>query len=200
MRQSSYQRPDYYSKQAKQVGFAARSAFKLAEIQQRWQLFRPGMHVLDLGCAPGSWCQYVSEQVGPTGRVLGIDLQAVTAPMPAWVELIQADMNQCPLPAGPWHAILSDMAPKTTGDRMLDTLRSLQLAEGALAWMEQLLQSKGAGVIKVLEGKGFASFCQAMRNCFTQVTLLRPKATRSQSCEIFVIGRGFLGKNNSTTT
>lgn len=182
--------PDHFARRARRTGLAARSVFKLEEMDRRWRLLRAGDAVLDLGCAPGSWMQYASSRVGPKGRVLGYDLQAVSLALPVWVEIRQGDVFETPLTelGGPFQVVLSDMAPATMGDHKTDALRSAALAERALQLAETLLVPHGKVVVKVLEGGEVPGLAATMGQSYGKVERLRPKATRKESTEIFLIG------------
>ncbi|MBW8004138.1 MAG: RlmE family RNA methyltransferase, partial [Planctomycetes bacterium] len=140
---------DSYFHKAKREGYAARSAYKLEEIDRKRRLLRPGMRVLDLGCAPGSWLQYAAQQVGTEGRVTGVDLQEVTASLPSAVTVLQADVFDLgPAQLGGnvegegegFDVILSDMAPATSGIKQADAARSARLAERALELAQKCLR------------------------------------------------------------
>jgi 23S rRNA (uridine2552-2'-O)-methyltransferase len=211
---------DHYFHKAKQEGFAARSAYKLEEIDRKQRLLRPGLRVLDLGCAPGSWLQYAASKVGERGEVVGIDLQPVTIALPATVRVIQGDVFSvepdlfvtAPHPVTPdsvtslplqgkgkekdragFDLILSDMAPKTTGVPTADAARSADLALRALELAGSLLKPGGDLLVKVFEGARFAEVRAAFRESFERVTVEKPKASRSESVEVFLLGRGFRG-------
>jgi 23S rRNA (uridine2552-2'-O)-methyltransferase len=198
---------DHYFRQAKREGYAARSAYKLEEIDRRRGLLRPGMRVLDLGCAPGSWLQYAAARVGERGEVIGIDLRLVTVILPPWVRAIQGDVfetrpeawaqtlsgqGQC------FDLILSDMAPKTTGVPSGDAarsaalaLRALELAGMTLARGGTLLRQGGALLVKVFQGARFPDLRQGFRERFDRVTVEKPKASRAESVELYLLGLGF---------
>jgi 23S rRNA (uridine2552-2'-O)-methyltransferase len=194
----AYNPKDYYFHQAKKQNYAARSVFKLEEIDQRFRILRSGQKILDLGAAPGSWSQYAAERVGKTGRVLGIDLQQIRLTLPNAV-FITADMRQANLPeimaangiAPPFDAVLSDMAPKTTGIRVTDQVRSTELCELALATAEKYLRPGGAFVCKMFHSEDFESFRDKLRARFARVEILRPKSTRQGSKEVFFIALQF---------
>lgn len=185
---------DRYFRQAKREGYLARSAYKLLEIQERHRVLREGQTVLDLGCAPGSWLQVASELVGPQGRVLGIDLQRVTHPMPPQVRTLEGDaFTHDPsaliqLAGQRFDAILSDMAPKTSGNG--DDLVSAQLCRQVLDGVPKLGKPGSALVMKIFEGAEYQSVLDETRRMYTTVKGLRPKATRDVSREIFIIGTG----------
>lgn len=190
----AYNKRDYYFHKAKAQNFAARSIFKLEEIDKRFRLLKPGQKILDLGAAPGSWSQYCSTRVGPQGRVLGIDLEPIRLTLPN-TTFVQADMRDLNLPeimaqagiAPPFDSVLSDMAPKTTGIRITDQARSVELCELALETAEKYLKPGGNFVCKLFHGEDFEEFRNKLRARFARVEVLRPKSTRKESKEIFFI-------------
>ena len=190
---------DHYGRRAKREGKAARSIYKLEEMDGRWRILRPGATVLDLGCSPGSWSQYAAEKVGPHGHVVGYDLKPVSVSLPSWAEARVGDVFAISLETLPLaiDVILSDMAPSTMGDHATDAARSARLAERALAVAERLLVPGGSVVVKVLEGGELPGLVRGMRAAYTRVEQLRPDATRKRSTEIFLVG---LGRKGATTT
>ncbi len=183
---------DHFGRRAKAEGKAARSIYKLQEIDQRWRLLAPGMRVLDLGCAPGSWLQHAAAKVGKGGRVIGYDLKAVEVSFPPQVEARVGDAFAID-PAevatwAPFDVVLSDMAPATMGDHTTDALRSAALVERALDVADLYLKPGGHVVAKVLEGGEVPQLIKRMRQAYEKVERLRPKATRKESTEIFLIG------------
>lgn len=193
-----YNQKDYYFKKAKSENYAARSIFKLEEIDARFKIIKGGQKILDLGCAPGSWAQYCAKKVGPQGRVLGIDLQKVGLTLPNAL-FIAADLRDLDLAKTvsdsgiepPFDVVLSDMAPKTTGIRITDQARSLELCELALEVAEKFLKPKGGFVCKLFHSDEFEDFRAKLRARFARVEVLRPKSTRKESKEIFLIGFGY---------
>jgi 23S rRNA (uridine2552-2'-O)-methyltransferase len=196
----AYNPKDYFFKKAKAENYAARSVFKLQEIDDRFKLFKTGYKVLDLGAAPGSWSQYASQKIGPQGKVLGIDIQPIKLTLPNAV-FITADMRELNLEetmasngiAPPFDVVLSDMAPKTTGIRVTDQTRSLELCELALATAERFLRPRGSFVCKLFHSDEFEAFRVKLRERFGRVEVLRPKSTRKESKEIFFICQMYAG-------
>lgn len=194
----SYNPRDHYFKKAKQENFAARSVFKLEEIDQKLKLFKPGLKVLDLGAAPGSWSQYASKKIGDKGQVLGVDLTPITLKLPNAV-FITADLYDLNLEdtfreqgiEPPFDIVMSDMAPKTTGIKSADQARSLALCELALEIGVRFLRPKGAFICKLFHSGDFDQFRKQMRDHFEKVEIVKPKATRAISKEIFLAGLGF---------
>jgi 23S rRNA (uridine2552-2'-O)-methyltransferase len=151
---------DYYFLKARQEGYPARSVYKLKEIDKRFHLFRPGMRVLDLGAAPGSWSLEASKRVGPEGLVIGVDIQPAAAPFPPNVRFFQENifarsqaLTGLIQSGGPFDLVLSDMAPSTTGHRGTDQARSAALCAEALALALSCLIKGGSFVVKVLDRK-----------------------------------------------
>ena len=188
---------DHYSRKARQEGFPARSVYKLEEIDQKFKLIKPGQAVLDLGCAPGSWTLYAAGIVGPKGRVIGVDLNPVEGTFPPQVTILQADLLTSPRTLvendGPFDLVLSDMAPKTMGRREVDQARSLELCQMAWVWAESLLKPGGHFVFKIFQSQDGDDFIRTLKSRFSQISRLKPKATRSESLETFIVGRGYKG-------
>ena len=190
----AYNPKDYYFKKAKEENYAARSVFKLQEIDQRFRILKPGFQILDLGAAPGSWSQLSSEKVGPVGRVLGIDIQPIKLTLPNAV-FITADMRQLDLVEvmtkhgiiPPFDVVLSDMAPKTTGIRITDQVRSVELCELALTTAERFLKPGGTFVCKLFHSEEFEDFRDLLKSKFKKLEIIRPKSTRKESKEIFFV-------------
>lgn len=192
---------DTFFKLAKAEGYAARSAYKLKGIQERFRVLRAGDRVCDLGCAPGSWLQVAAQIVGPRGLVVGIDLTPVTIDLPPNVRTAVADAFKVTAPellelAGApdpardrFDAVLSDMAPNTVGHG--DDLRSATLCRRVLEVLPALLQLGGAFVMKVLEGGEYPALLRETGRMFTAVKGHRPEATRDISREIFIVADGF---------
>jgi len=189
-------RHDKYFKRAREQGFAARSVFKLEEIDRKLRLIGPGDRVLDLGCRPGSWMQYAVAAVGPKGAVVGIDRDPLPAPI-AGTRVLVGDLFKATdaellggLPA--FDVVLSDMAPDTTGVRSADQARSAALFEEALARAERLLAPGGGFVGKIFQGPDFQALRQRMAKRFREVRIVKPDSSRAQSIEIYLAGRGFI--------
>lgn len=189
-----YKKADSFTKAAKAQGYPARSVFKLIEIDRRTKILRTGQRILDLGAAPGSWSKYAAERTGPKGRVVAIDLSEISAAMPAWVERITGDVFALPLEeiggAGPYDVVLSDMAPATTGTRFADQARSFELFMRALEIAEKVVATGGAFTGKIFMGEDFPKARERVRAAFSEVRVIRPEATRSQSYEVFLVGLG----------
>jgi 23S rRNA (uridine2552-2'-O)-methyltransferase len=192
-----YRPKDHYFQRAKQRGFRARSAFKLEELVQRFGLLRPGGRVLDLGAAPGGFLQVIARSVGPSGLAVGVDLVPLRPFTEAWVRTavidVLAEDAQAQVEAlapGRYDAVLSDMAPKTTGVRGTDEARSLRLAERALELARALGEPGSSFVAKLFMGGDFESFRSRLREVYREVKVVRPEATRSASIEVYLVGLG----------
>jgi 23S rRNA (uridine2552-2'-O)-methyltransferase len=194
---SSFKVKDHYFKKAKKENFAARSVFKLEEIDQRFRLFKSGQDVLDLGASPGSWSQYASQKVGNKGRVLGIDLSSVTVSLPN-AKFIQADLRDLNLEEvvkghgfeKPFDLVLSDMAPKTTGIRITDQARSMELCELALDVAQRFLKPGGHFVCKLFHSDDFNKLRDQIKKQYDKFEAVKPDSTRKISKEIFLVGLG----------
>ncbi|MEQ8316326.1 MAG: RlmE family RNA methyltransferase [Phycisphaerales bacterium] len=199
---------DQYFKKAKAEGYLARSAYKLLEIQERRGILRPGMAVLDLGCAPGSWLQVAAELVcggGDEGLVAGIDLSDVREPMPPCVVTMRGDFTKQdaatllePLKRwrgdeqdrpGLYDVVISDMAPNTSGAG--DHYKSVRLCEAILERLPDVLRPGGGLVYKVFEGETYPDLVKRTGAMFAQCRGLKPRATREVSTEMFVIATGY---------
>ena len=190
---------DSYVKKAKKAGYRARSAFKLEEIDKRDRLLRPGMNVVDLGAAPGSWCQYARTRLGKKDHLIAVDLLPVD-PIEG-VDFIQGDFTEDKIRSqlvemmGGRGAdlVLSDMAPNISGIALADQARSIGLAEGVLDWSRTVLVADGTLLMKVFQGSGFDQLRQELLMAFRSVASRKPDASRSRSSEVFLLARGFKG-------
>ena len=191
-----YDPRDRFFEKAKREGLRARSAYKLEEIQRRLKILRPGARVLDLGAAPGGWCQIAAREVGPRGLVLGIDLEPIPSlppPVETWVadafapdvlERLRSERR------APFDVVLSDLAPRTTGIRGTDEARSITLAERALEIATQVLKPSGSLVVKLFMGGEFEAFLKRLRESFGQVKVVKPEASVARgSKEVYLVGR-----------
>ncbi len=188
---------DHYFREAKRLGYVSRAAFKLLEIDDKYKLIARGARVLDVGCAPGAWLQVLGQRVGKQGRVVGIDLKEVRLALPNHVQTIQGDVFELPAEemtaaaGGIFDAVVSDAAPDTTGDPRGDHFRSSNLCNHLLDLLPELLLPGGPVLMKVFEGETYPDLLTRMRGVFERVKGLKPKASRSVSREMFVVGWGF---------
>ena len=188
-----YDPKDAFYRRAKKEDLRARSAFKLSEIQERWSLARPGNAIVDLGAAPGGFLQILARVVGPSGRIVGVDLAPIR-PMGGVVTTLEVDV-MAPDLAGriaellgrPADMLVSDLAPKTTGIRDTDEARSVGLARHALELARVLVKPGGHFVAKVFMGDESNAFLAEVKGAFAEVRTVRPEATRSHSREMYVV-------------
>lgn len=187
---------DFFVKQAKKEGYRSRAAYKLLEIAERDRLLKPGMIVVDLGAAPGSWSQVASQKVGQKGKVIALDILEM-APLPG-VEFIQDDFREerallelrKHLGEQQPDLVISDMAPNMSGIAVSDQARSMYLAELALAFSIEQLNYGGNFLVKVFQGRDFDSFIRDMRARFSSVSVRKPEASRNRSNELYLVGLG----------
>jgi len=188
---------DHFFLKAKQQNYPARSVYKLKEIDAKFKLFKPGMKVLDLGAAPGSWSLAASERIGPSGCVLACDMQTTEITFPANVRFLVADIFALPetfeaalAALVPFDVVMSDMAPGTTGTRLSDQVRSYELCCEALKVARRCLKPGGSFVAKIFMGADVQEFLAAMRKHFISVKGFKPKSSRPESKETFYVGLG----------
>ncbi|OEU54520.1 MAG: 50S rRNA methyltransferase [Desulfobulbaceae bacterium S3730MH12] len=188
---------DFYSKKAKKEKYPARSIYKLEEAQEKYKFIRRGDSVLDLGCYPGSWSLYASEIVGPKGVVVGVDLQqADCSPRGEggtihWLcqDIMEPELIPLVRKIRPaFRVLVSDLAPKTSGNRWVDAQNSLDLVHATLILAEQLLLNKGHYICKVFQGEDFPAFVKEVKKRFEMVKVIKPKSSRVESREVFVLG------------
>jgi 23S rRNA (uridine2552-2'-O)-methyltransferase len=188
-------KPDPFTAKAHKEGFAARSVYKLEEIDKRIQLARPGQRILDLGAAPGSWTQYLATKVGPRGLVVALDLNPLRVKVPSHVRAAELDVLECPLADivahGPFDAVVSDMAPHTSGVREADAARSAELVERAIEIADATLNKGGSFLAKIFQGSDFEHIRGLLRERFDTVRILKPEASRRESVEMFLAGLSY---------
>lgn len=190
---------DKFVKRARQEGARSRATYKLEEIDRRDHLIQAGMTVVDLGAAPGGWSQYAIKLVGRTGRVIAVDILPM-APIPG-LEVIEGDIALPPvldlvrerLTDRPVDLVISDVAPNMSGMATVDQARSIGLAELVLEFADQMLKPGGSLLIKTFQGEGFNSLYAQMRGRFAKFVSRKPSASRSESREVFLLGKGFKG-------
>ncbi len=202
----AYKPNDHYARKARTEKFAARSVYKLQEIDNKHHLFRKGDTVLDLGASPGSWSQYASAAVGPKGRILGVDLKRVEVSM-ANATFLRSDINKLEMDevleehgfTKPFDLVISDMAPDTTSHRFTDQMRSLDLCETAFSVAYKFLRGGGHFVCKIFESGEVQNFRKDLLEYFSNVYTVRPKSVRSESKEVFIVAKYFKGRNKNET-
>lgn len=189
---------DKWSQRAAKEGFRARSVYKLQELDQRFGLLRPGMIVLDLGAAPGSWLQETSAKIGPEGKAIGFDLQAIHEVAPN-VSVHRIDITDEPAVAealeeedvGFVDLVLSDIAPSTSGVKDVDQWRSVELAQASIHVAERYLKSKCMCVVKVFRGADFDELLREMKQKgqWSDVRVVKVTASRDRSREVYLVMR-----------
>jgi 23S rRNA (uridine2552-2'-O)-methyltransferase len=187
---------DHYVKMAQQQGLRSRSAFKLLELQEKYAIIRPGMTVVDLGAAPGGWCQVVLPLVGKGGKVVALDILGME-PLHG-VEFVLGDFTEeeplreleSVLGGDPVDLVLSDMAPNMSGMAAIDQARAMYLAELALEFAREHLKPGGDFVVKLFQGADFDGYVRLARSMFSKVLVRKPKASRPRSREVYLLARG----------
>jgi 23S rRNA (uridine2552-2'-O)-methyltransferase len=189
---------DPYVAEAHRLGYRSRAAFKLIQLDERFHLLRPGLRVVDLGCAPGGWTQIAARRVGQQGRVVGIDLLP-TEPVEN-ATMLTGDFRDPTLAdqlrellGGAADLVLSDMAAPATGHAATDHLRVVALAEDAFAFAETVLKPGGGFVAKVFQGGAEGDLLAALKRAFAEVRHAKPAASRAESAETYVVAKGFRG-------
>ncbi len=185
---------DKWSQRAAKEGYLARSVYKLMEIDARYELIRPGLRVLDIGAAPGSWLQYTSDKLGPEGRVLGLDLKPITFSAPNVVTKVVDVLDDAAVAAAiagmSWQKldlVLSDIAPNTSGIKDVDQWRSIELNRRIAAIAHKYLRGKGSVVMKVFRGKDFDAFTHELKTMFNRLKVMSAVASRDRSREVYVV-------------
>ena len=190
---------DPYVAEAKKQGYRSRAAFKLLQLDDKYGFLKPGARVVDLGAAPGGWCQVAADRVGQRGKVIGIDLLPMD-PVPG-ADLVQMDFMSGEAPdelkrrLGGHLAdvVLSDMAAPSTGHAQTDHLKIMALAETAYDFAKDVLAKGGAFICKVLQGGATGELLTLLKRDFADVKHVKPPASRSDSAEIYVVALGFRG-------
>lgn len=196
---------DKYVQRARQEGARSRATYKLEEIDRRDHVLRPGMVVVDLGAAPGGWSQYARSRVGPSGRVIALDILPME-PI-SGVEILQGDFTQDQVldllmqqvesaetrrgAIRQVDLVMSDMAPNMSGVKSVDQARGMLLTELALDFAAKTLKPDGSLLIKTFQGAGFNEFHAHMRGRFGSLVTRKPPASRTESREIYLLGKGF---------
>ncbi|WP_026261719.1 RlmE family RNA methyltransferase [Kiloniella laminariae] len=187
---------DPYVQEAKKRGYRGRAAFKIAQIDDKFNLLKKNSRIVDLGCAPGGWCQIAVERCGPGARIVGFDLQEVE-PI-AGVILLQGDFMEDDAPArlkealnGPADLVLSDMAAAASGHPQTDHLKIMGLVETALMFADEVLVPGGSFVAKVLQGGAQSELLKLVKTKFKSVKHFKPDSSRKDSSEMFMVATGF---------
>ena len=191
------QERDPYVQQARRDGWRSRAVYKLEQILQKEQLLKPDMTCVDLGAAPGSWSQYVTAKLKGRCRIIALDLLPMDA-LPS-VEQIQGDFTEdetlrlllSVLENSPVDLVLSDIAPNISGNKAIDQPRSMHLAELALDLAKKVLRRRGSFVCKLFQGQGTDAFVAEARKTFERVKVMKPKASRPGSSEVYLVARNY---------
>ncbi len=191
------QERDPYVIQARRDGWRSRAVYKLKQIDDKERLLKPGIVVVDLGSSPGSWSQYVTEKLNARCRVVGVDLLPMDS-LPS-VEFVQGDFTEDGVLADVLAAVgedradlvMSDMAPNISGNKSVDQPRSMYLAELALDMAKQVLRPGGSFICKLFQGEGFDAFVVDARRAFERVRVIKPKASRAGSREVYLVARNY---------
>jgi 23S rRNA (uridine2552-2'-O)-methyltransferase len=191
------QERDIYVEQAGRAGWRSRAVFKLEQIQAKERLLRSGGVCVDLGAAPGSFSQLAARLVGSTGRVIAVDLLPME-PIPG-VDFLQGDFTapetlqalRQQLAGQPVDLVMSDMAPNISGNRAIDQPRSMALLDEALPFAREVLRPGGDFLVKAFQGEGVDAFTRELKTLFKTVKTIKPKASRSESREIYLLARSF---------
>ncbi len=184
---------EFYTTLAKKEGYPARSVYKLKEIDEKYKILKKGDRVLDLGSAPGSWLLYISQKVGDKGKVIGVDIEEIKIPQKANIVFIKkdiADLKELDL-KDKVEVVVSDLSPKTSGIKFLDSGKSLELAEKSFEIAKSVLLPGGNFVCKVFENEESEEFLKKVKNHFDFAKRFRPRAVIKKSREFYIIGRGF---------
>jgi 23S rRNA (uridine2552-2'-O)-methyltransferase len=185
--------------QAQKDGYRSRAAYKLTEIDKKYKIIKPGITAVDLGAAPGGWSQVLSNKIGLSGKVVGIDLLEV--PPIKGIDFIQGDFMQeevlneiiDKLENKPVDLVISDMAPNISGIKMVDQQKAINLNELALDFAKKHLKQNGFFLVKSFVGTEFEEYVKNLRTCFKKVFKIKPDSSRSRSSEIFLLGYDFCG-------
>lgn len=190
---------DHYFKKAKKEGYPARSVYKLEEADKKYRILKKGDKVLDIGCQPGSWSMYAAKVAGPGGLVVSVDLNDGNIQSGgAKIHVIAGDILDHEIVervhkiAEKFNVVISDMAPRTTGNKWADQQQSLELARRALEVATEFLKDGGNFYCKVFEGEDFKDFVDSVREYFSKTKIVKPKSSRKESREVFVLGMDFI--------
>lgn len=181
---------DKYFRLAKREGKLARSYYKLQEIDRRAKLFKPGMRVIDIGACPGSWLEYILETVGDNGKICAVDLNVIAKKFKGTVEFKKMDIREVTpdmFGVSQFDVVVSDMAPKTSGIKLTDQARSLELCEVAAKFALDTLVKGGHFVCKIFEGPEVQNFRESLREHFGAIRMIKPDASRDESMETYVV-------------
>ncbi len=188
---------DEYVKMAQAQGYRSRAVFKLKEIQDKDQLIKPGMNIIDLGAAPGGWSQFARQLMGKKNKLIALDilpmdaLDGVDFILGDFREEVVLDQLNVALEGVPVNLVMSDMAPNMSGNKGVDQPRAIYLGELALETAKTVLIKDGSFLVKLFHGEGFEEFHNEVQRCFTKVVIRKPKASRPRSNEVYILAKGF---------
>ncbi|MGB9712242.1 MAG: RlmE family RNA methyltransferase [Dissulfurimicrobium sp.] len=195
---------DFYFRRAKKEGYQARSVYKLKEVQEKYGFLTSGQMVVDLGASPGSWTKYAAQVIGERGRIVAVDLDSpLTLPANAIflkTDAFDVEISDLRKIAPAFDVVLSDMAPRTSGVKDMDHLRSISLAERALDLALGVLNTGGAFFCKVFQGRDFPGFFEGCRRHFRSAKVIKPRSSRPESVEVFVLCMGFRADHEDRST
>jgi 23S rRNA (uridine2552-2'-O)-methyltransferase len=203
---SSYEKPDFWAQKAKKEGYPARSVYKLMEIDKKFGLVKPASRILDIGAAPGSWSLWLLKRLAGAGFLAAVDLQPLgMAPPPGNFRFIQGDLYAPEvrselLSLGPYGLVLSDAAPATTGNRLVDQGQSEAIVEAVIEYALVCLAPGGAMVAKIFQGGAEAGLLKHLRGNFEHARAFKPEACRSESFETYLVATGFKGIRSTSAT
>jgi len=188
---------DEYVRLAQAQGYRSRAVFKLSEIQEKDQIIKPGMNIIDLGAAPGGWSQFARQLMGKKNKLVALDILPME-PLEG-VDFIQGDFREEAvlqqlydlLEGAPVNLVMSDMAPNMSGNKSADQARSIYLGELALDTANTVLAKDGAFLVKLFHGVGFEAFHHEVQQFFSKVVIRKPKASRPRSNEVYILAKGF---------
>ncbi|MDA3941521.1 MAG: RlmE family RNA methyltransferase [Spirochaetia bacterium] len=191
-------KPDHYSLQAQREGYPARSVYKLKEIDEKFRIIKKGSNIIDIGASPGSWTLYVCRKLKGTGNITAVDLKALGLGINCQNlnffkdDAFSEKFQETAVKTGPYDSVISDAAPSTTGNRTVDTGRSYNLAEDVLNFALKNLKGQGSLVIKIFQGGDEHQLLDIMKDSFKVAKIFKPKASRKESFEVFLVGTGKL--------
>jgi 23S rRNA (uridine2552-2'-O)-methyltransferase len=197
MSNSSYEKPDFWAQKAKKEGYPARSVYKLQEIDKKFNLMKKGSRVLDIGAAPGSWSLWILKRLAGSGFLAAVDLQKLAIDRSdSNFFFVQGDLYdeaiRLALAAkSPYDLVVSDAAPATTGNRLVDQGQSEAIVEAVIAYAEETLAPGGALVAKIFQGGAEAALLKSLRTRFGSARGFKPEACRAESFETYLVATGF---------
>ncbi len=189
-------KPDHYSLQAQREGYPARSVYKLKEIDEKFRIIKKGNNIIDIGASPGSWTLYVCRKLNGSGSITAVDLKALATGLNCRNlkffkdDAFSKSFQETAVKTGPYDSVISDAAPSTTGNRTVDTGRSYNLAEDVLNFALKNLKPQGNLVIKIFQGGDEHQLLDIMKGTFKVAKIFKPKASRKESFEVFLVGTG----------